>query len=829
MKKLSWLKDSLIQIMFISFAVVFTVFIAQISLTEQYTVYYNGKLEENAKNMARNAALLFSEHSDLGTAENMSYVLSAIFQTGGDNEKTSFTIYGADGKSIFSTARPYTELPPEALDGEYTYFESPYVRTYVPIETAAASYILMIQIDDTSFIDYSGLLSESMYASLFRGCFMMAAGYLLFSVIGNLRKKKKTDIALDDEEDDLPMPEDPVRKREKWLRVLVQLISMLVFVLLALPFLLLAESLWVVGVIFLSISAIHLLRILLWLIAWQSKKPISTYAAQTMQFFVFLVVFLVMYVISITGGYTTQIEAMTQDELINSSVFAGLSLSGSDRTYHDLLEQSLDMDFGINNEVLLIMPDDNNFVMVKNGLSIPEANDLFFSAWEGQTSVTGIRGDYKYGVTVVLDSDYSAYALIAIRQSSSVLADEMQDTTIDFLLAMSATVFAFVFLFVELNRLLEILNIPNLKREREFKYASGSRSLMFLANACRYVPLYFFVLIVRDIYHHNPVAWLPGDIATVLPIAVVLLVMAVGRDIAAKIIRLKARRMMIFGCFVGMIGFMALNLATTLPLLLLLLTVTYSGLSMVYNGIWDYANLSAYSGYKEYHDLNEQTLSGEYLGGTAGAVIGAMVFDKFGLFAAFTLSAVIMLILAVLIRTMLPIGNVAVKAEKLEYGFFRFFFSGRVLVFMFLLLMPFVFGEYFIEQFSPLYAAAINLSPGAASWTSLIMTMTIAYLAPSLLKLCGQMSKTAICIFANLIALAGLVLFILMPGLIAMYATSAIIGLSIGLGKNIFAARYLEINETHLYAGSGSVYNLFDSLFGLLGAALFTLAYMLFV
>jgi len=328
---------------------------------------------------------------------------------------------------------------------------------------------------------------------------------------------------------------------------------------------------------------------------------------------------------------------------------------------------------------------------------------------------------------------------------------------------------------------------------------------------------------------HNPVSWLPGEIATVLPIAVVLIIMAVGRDIAGKLIRLKARRLMIFGCFIGFAGFLLLNLAVTIPSLLLLLVFTYTGLSMVYNGLWDYAQTTADTGYKEFSDIKEQTLSGEFLGGTTGAVIGALVYDKFGLFAAFALSSAILVVLMILVRVLLPIGEKAVKREKSELGFFRFFFSGRVFLFMFLLLLPFVLGEYFIEQFSPLYAVTIDLSPGAASWTSLIMTMTLAYIAPPFVRLfTGRISKTSICLFANLLAAGGLVLFVFIPGLVMMYVTSAIIGVSIGIGKNIFAARYAELPETGIYANSGPVYNLFDAIFGLLGAALFTLAHVLY-
>jgi predicted MFS family arabinose efflux permease len=395
----------------------------------------------------------------------------------------------------------------------------------------------------------------------------------------------------------------------------------------------------------------------------------------------------------------------------------------------------------------------------------------------------------------------------------------MREATIDFLLSMSATVFAFVFLFVEVNKLLEVINEPDKKIERGLRYARGTRCLMFFVNACRFIPLYFFVIVVRDIYINNPVAAIPLEMAMVLPIAVVVLTVAVGNGVIGTFIRLKSRSMMVLGCIIGAPGFLLLSFADTLPMLLGLLAITYTGLSMVYNGLWGFARLC---------DKKEETLSGEYLGGMAGAVIGAMVFDKVGLTAAFALSAVVLVIVALLVRGMLPHGEKAQKVIKSELGFFRFFFSRRVFFFLFLLLMPFVLGEYFIEQFSPLYADSIHLSPGAASWASLLMTLTLAYFAPKIVQfLMGRIGNAAIGVIANILAAGGLVLFALMPGIAAMYAAAALIGLSIGVGKNIISDAFEEFDETRKYARSGDVFNLFDALFGLLGAGLFTLAHAL--
>ena len=304
-----------------------------------------------------------------------------------------------------------------------------------------------------------------------------------------------------------------------------------------------------------------------------------------------------------------------------------------------------------------------------------------------------------------------------------------------------------------------------------------------------------------------------------MPIAVVVIVMAAGRGIARRFLRFEPRFLMIAGCFIGIPGFLALSYAGTLPLLLLLLIVAYLGLSVVYNGLWDFASKIKFK---------EQTLSGEYLGGMAGAVFGAMVFDKISLSAAFALSAAVLAVLAVLIRLMLPVSERSERSGSGELGFFRFVFSKRVFVYLFLLSMPFVFGEFFIEQFTPLYADSIELSPGAASWASLLMTLTLAYAAPIIMRpLISIIGKKAISVLTNILTAFGLVLFAVMPGIVTMYAAAALIGLSVGVGKNIIDEGFEGLEEYGKYANSGYIYNLFGSLFGLLGAALFTLAHTL--
>jgi hypothetical protein len=828
-RKLSWLKDSIIQIVFIVVAIVFTVFIANISISGQYMEYYENKLIGKSVTLARNSALLLADKAGAASADGMRVILDLIFpEIDGGAEIIRYALYDAAGRAAASNAGQELPPPPEQAfePGGCSYWSGNVVRAFHPVVIDGETrFAVMINIDDTPFFTQNQALSDGLYNSLFRGCLSMASGYLLFSAVSNLKKKKEDKSERKSDKSAGASTQSPL--------LLIHLAYMIGFAALSAPCIILyfggrlegaaLMGVMLVGLLLLACAAVHLLRVVLWVVAWFSSRPLSGYAAQTLQFCVFLTVFLFLFCFSMQSSYRAQLELSRQDELRLSSVFASLALSGD--AAGNPAERARAMDFGRHNEcIVVVRSGDGGFsVAGREDEDVTPALDLFISAWESQSSVTGVRGEYIYGVTVMADGDFAPAALTAVRQPYAVHNEELFDTTVDFLLAMSATVIAFVFLFVELNRLLETLNTPNLKRGRGLRFGQGTRSLMFLATASRYVPLYFFVLMVHEIYRSNPVGWVPVEVAAVLPIAAVLLVMAVGSGVAGWLIRLNSRRLMLLGCVIGAGGFIALNYAESLPALLLLLVLTYTGVSLVYNGLWDFAGHAADTGYEEFESIREHTLSGEYLGGTAGAVIGAMVYDKLGLFAALAVSSGVLIVLAVLIRVMVPVLNNPEKSGKGEYGFFRFFFSGRVLLCVFFLLMPFVLGEYFIEQFSPLYADSIRLSPGAASWNSVLMTMFLAFTGPALVRaMTKRLKNRTVGIIANIVSACGLLLFALMPGIPTMYAASALIGMSIGIGKNVIAQVYADLKEADLYRKSGHLFNLVDSMFGQLAAVLFT-------
>jgi MFS family permease len=541
------------------------------------------------------------------------------------------------------------------------------------------------------------------------------------------------------------------------------------------------------------------------------------------------------------NSYTTQIELSRQDELRLSSMFAALSLAHEDSVSERLYEQATALNFGEDNESLIILRNENSFEIYGNTADavrdVTYGADLFLSAWETQAAVTGVRGEHKYGVSVLTDHERQTMALVAVRQLDALQADELFDTTVQFMLEMTAMVFAFLFLFVMTNRLLEAINLPNMKRERYLRYGGVVRELMFFVTLARYIPMYFFVLIVGKIYQNNPIDWLPVDRAIVTPLAVVLLVMVLGNAFVRKIIRLQPRSMMILGCFIALFGFVALSYANTLPAFLLLLMFTFTGVSMTYSGLWNFASNVSDTGFGEFRMLKEQTFSTEYLGGMAGAVIGAVIYDNIGLFAAFAVSAGIMLVVAVLIRAMLPKYDIKeyseytkeedVQASGKSMNLWKFLFSKRLMLFIFLLFMPFVMGEYFIEQFAPLYAKSIDLSPGAASWSTLLMTLTLAYLGtPIAGMLKGKLNNTTICVFSSLISACGMLIFSFMPGMLTMYAASLFIGISIGVGGNLISDWYNNLDESEQYRNSGYVYELFGSIFGQVGAVLFTISHI---
>jgi MFS family permease len=763
--------------------------IAHISINDRYTQYYDGKIADKAEILTRGANAAFAESGAAHDFDSITRTLDMIFAIEASGlEQISYSLDMCGDGTLAVT----------------------------------------IHIDDAPFREYSALLHENLQLSLFRGCALMALGIAVFAIFTNAFKRKKPDDLLLNYIDERG-ESAAFSKGELARRLIMQSVSMLIFGAMSVIFVRLYSAAdgtnvaaLLAGGLFGAIAAAHLIRVVFGIVGYSLNRPISSYAAQTTQFFMFLLIFLSLYSYSVQNAYSTQIELSGQDELRYSSIFASLTLGSNPDAI---------LDFGDDNELLIITRDENGGFGEH-----AHAADLFCSAWEMQSAVAGVRGGYKYGVTALVENvggEFRTTALVAVRQLDSIQADELRGAAIEFILEMSATVLAFVFLFIEINRLLETINLPNRKHDRRLRYGKAVRNLMFFVTVSRYVPLYFFILIVRDIYEHSPIDLLPQQWAAVLPLVVTLLVMVLGNAAVSKIIRLRPRTMMISGCFVGLIGFVSLGwlnmtINLNLPLLLAILAVAYTGVSMVYSGIWDYTSDTADTGHPEFAGLKERTFASEHLGAMAGAVIGAIVYDKLGLFAAFAVSAAILLAVSVLIRALLPADGIRDKTADESQGISlgRFLFSKSVMLFVALILLPFVLGEYFIEQFTPLYAKSVELSPGAASWNSLLMTLSLAYLGtPIAGQLKKKLSNTAICVIANMISAVGLLLFAIMPGIVMMYVAAGLIGVSIGIGGNLISEWYDRLDESEQYKNSGYVYGLFGSLFGQLGAVLFTIAH----
>jgi len=259
-------------------------------------LYNKEKLEAKAKVLAQNAADLFS-NSDFKNADGISFILDIIFPADNSgSEMIRYALFEPDGRVAASTAGSNIELPFTAMQGTYTHVGDTVVQSYYPVTIdGAVRYILMIHIDNTPFLQHSRQLSDSLHTSLFRGCLMMAAGYAFFSVITNLRRKKDPD-ENDDPEEDSPEEDSRKPKENRSLyRVIMQLVSLLVCAVAAIPLLrlyMVSEGFLQVfslisGGLLMSVAAAHLCRILLWFIRWYTRRPISGYSAQTMQFLVF--------------------------------------------------------------------------------------------------------------------------------------------------------------------------------------------------------------------------------------------------------------------------------------------------------------------------------------------------------------------------------------------------------------------------------------------------------------------------------------------------------------------------------------------------------------
>ena len=780
-------------------------FIAHTSIRAQYLEYYESTLLDKASVLAHGASQMLEKRQELSDTSSIETALDLVFSSGTGPENIHYALYNGDG-----TTRP--SLPYEVTFGPHTEWQDTLIRAWHPTGTDRG-HAVMIGVDYAPFLSFSRNLESALFKSMFSGCAMMAASYLLFTVLTNLRRPKR---------EQPNETEDSSEKPENFSELLkVQLISIPVFTLLALPFLflysrtqgVLKTGALIVGGALLAIALAHLCRLLLWLLRWYFQKPISGYSAQTLQFFMFLLVFLSLFCYSVQNGYQTQIELSSLDELRFTSMFASLAYEQNGET-PSLSE---------NVEVLVVNNDAGNFRVVGRTDELNHCADLLDSAWNEKSATAGLRGGYLYGVSAVVNDNLDVTALICARQPYSILRNEFRTRSVDFLLGMTATVLALVFLFIELNKLLEVVNTPLIVKESSLKYALSIRSLMFLVCMSQYIPQFFFVLIVGDIYRKNPIPWLSPDLAATLPLTLALFVVVFGRNITARFINLDYRDKMLLGCAVGTVGFLLMATVDTLFIFLVLLIITYWGISLTYNGLWDFVVYAIEFDYAELQGLRQATLGGDFLGYTSGAVIGAMLYDKFGLFAALSLSAAILVLLGALIQHLIP--DIPDEEEiPDDFTFLTFFQSKNVLLYTFLAILPYSVAPYFIDQFSPLYADSIQMSPGAASWTSLLQVIFLAYITPPIVgRFFSNVKQSTVAIFGNILSAAALALFALMPGIPTLYIASAMIGVSIGTNSNI--AGFYELDEALSYKNSENYFYSVISIGGQIGTILFTLAH----
>ena len=817
---LTGIKDIVIQAAFIIAAICFTVLIASSSMRSQYTEFYESTLEEKAGVIARGAASVLAEMRDVSDTASAQAVLDLLFSQGAGPENIYFALYDTvSGRRIAANT-------PEALSGipaiwwEDDYSGDPLVLTHSFVDEQER-FAVAVGIDYSPFLIFRNDLESALYSAMLRGSGLMAASFAVFTYLSKRRKQKK----------EIAPIEEPDGNFHKLLTT--QIIAIFVLILLSLPFVYLYFQQWsiiragamIVGGFFLLMAAVHIIRLMKWFFLWYFKRPISSYSAQTLQFVVFLIVFLAQFSIAVQNGYQTQLELSRQDELRLSSMFTAL-------TYYARDQQPDQPASDGDREYFIILRTDGEFHSAGlERMEISQSYDLLETAWDSGASVSGVRGGYMYGVSAVADSEDEPTALICVRQPHILLVDELAARNIDFLLGMTATVLALVFLFVELNKLLEAINTPLVNRERALRYALGGRGLVFLVTMSQFIPQYFFVLIVFDIYQHSPVGWLPGDMAVTLPLFLTLPIMLFGKSIVGRFLRLDRRAAITLGCAAGAAGFLLMGIAGNFYVFLLTLVFTYTGVSMVYNGLWDYVVYASGFDYPELRSIKEYTVGGEFLGYTSGAVIGAMVYDKFGLMAAMSLSAAILLLLGVLIRfTLSAAGGLDEDAARRpagdSYTFLSFLGSKNIIRYAVFLVLPFVVAPSFVSHFSPLYAESVSLSPGAVSWTSLIQVIFVAYISPKIAGvLSRRLSHTAVAVSANILSAGALFLFALRPGLTALYAASAMIGCAAGIGSATMATGYYRLPEAQSYSKSRFVYFLFRSVGGQAGIILFTVAH----
>ena len=287
---------------------------------------------------------------------------------------------------------------------------------------------------------------------------------------------------------------------------------------------------------------------------------------------------------------------------------------------------------------------------------------------------------------------------------------------------------------------------------------------------------------------------IPKEIAAALPISAELVMSAISALVCGSLIKRTGIRSM---CIAGAIAYLFGNLLSAFaPNLWVLISANSicgigGGLLIISVNTW----IATLSG-EEKQNKGFMHYNAAYLAGmNCGTVIGSMIWDMYGIKAAYYVAAISAVVIILFVLWLLGQGG-AIKTEKKESGSMRCLFTPRVVRYFALLIIPYLVCASFLSYYFPVVADRNALSAAELSTAFLLSGVILIYMGPALGEpVVEKLGTRKAMLLASFIYAAALVYPIINPGVMSCYVVIALFAVADCFGLAAQSVYFISLPE----------------------------------
>ncbi len=442
-------------------------------------------------------------------------------------------------------------------------------------------------------------------------------------------------------------------------------------------------------------------------------------------------------------------------------------------------------------------------------------------------------GEWMYASVPVYNSDGEMVAVCEVGRDRVSYNQANQQLVLSLMIKIGALAVVVFFMITELVNLLGIL-----KRRLELQQQQAKQDLMLVD----FVRIFAFLMFMADNFTsviipimsermYDPSLPIPVEIATALPTSAQALATALtGFAFKSLIVRWGNRQSFRFGILLHVVGLTLCGLSGSLITFTLAMFVV--GVGMGVNAICLNTYVSAYEGNEQVRGFALIT-TGTFAGTNCGIIIGTMLAEEFNyailFFLSALLAAVLLVVVSVIYRKDLRLGEDAEEKEQKKISLSRFLWNRRILGYFIFAMAPYMIFASFVYYFMPIFAADGGISESNIGVITLLYGMLTAYLASASSKLIERFGSRLSIILACVMTVGALMIFVFNPTVQSMLLVVLIMGVADSFGYTALSAYFAGIDEVTQYGEENaySISNVFDGAANTIAPYIFAVAMMI--